>query len=290
MDIVPTDVFVPLSVLEEYIEKHPEDAEKWLEFIDIPEEKILPRRIYGELNEELVTQTEELHRSVPEIQVESYTEGCLYCRKSWISTEGVPKMTLLCGHSFHTSCCLLSTWYNDATQCAVEGCDINTYDYIRHISRTREQVKTKAENILLNSYKKRPDFKKDVNELKEMISTVCNTHASVRKQIADARKDTLHKHIFSIRSIQNDMNESVDQVRNSEQMLKFKTSVKIYRKKAAFMFRKYHVSFRDLHHQGTIRASWRIRSILERHQTGFSYHRMGFRLYPGAKLWKDPLG
>jgi hypothetical protein len=294
MDVIPKNQFVSLDILEKYIEKHPEDAEKWLEFIQDPAEQYtgkLRRRYPGDVDttSDLYKTSEDLHTVESDVPIEHYNDGCLFCKKSWVSTDGVPTTTLICGHKFHTVCSMIDQYNNDMSRCIVDDCDINTWDYVRKIVRSKERVKDRAENILLDAYQKRSDFKKDLKELKENISVVSTTHSAVGSMIINAKKDIVHKHLYTINQIQNDINENVKLIKESEQMHKYKQSVRVYRKRANQIFRKYHLSFRELHQRGIIRAPWRVRWVLERHRTSFSYYKMGLRMYPGKKTWKDSL-
>jgi hypothetical protein len=294
MDIVPKNEFISLETLETYIEKYPEDAEKWLEFIHDPEESEKKRRRRAtypniDVNEEIYKIYEELHNVEAEKPIDDYKDGCLFCKKSWLATDGVPTVTLICGHKFHTVCSMIDQYNGDTTRCIVPDCDIDTWDYVRKIVRSKEKVKSKSENILLASIEKRKDFKEDLKELKRHVSNVSIKHGLVRTMISNGKKEFVHNNLYSLNQIQNDINESVKTVKESEQMHDYKKSVAEYRKKANYVFRKYHVSFRELNQRGLLTASWRLRWILERHRNPFSYYRMGFRMQPGKKLWKDTL-
>jgi hypothetical protein len=294
MDIVPKNEFISLDKLESYIERYPEDAEKWLEFIKDPAEEYkgkLRRTRYVDVdtNSELYKTNEDLHTIESEVPIEHYKDGCLFCKKSWSSTEGVPTMTLICGHTFHTVCSMIDQYNSDATRCFVDDCDISTWDYVRKIVRSKEKSKDKAENILLDAYQKRKDFKTDLKDLKQHVSTVARSHSSISKLINAGKKDFIHRHLYSINQMQTELNEGVKYMKESEQMNKYKSSVREYRKKATGMFRKYHMSFRELRERGLIRTSWRIRWVLERHRNPFSFRNIGFRMYPGKKIWKDSL-
>jgi hypothetical protein len=295
MDIVPKNEFISLNTLETYIERYPEDAEKWVEFIRNPEEEEQKaklrrtRRIREELNEDLYKLNSDLHNIESDVPIEHYNDGCLFCKKSWVSTDGVPTTTLICGHKFHTVCSMIDQYNGDITRCIVEDCDINTWDYVRKIVRSKEKVKEKVENILLSAYEKRDDFKKDIKEVRKNISLVTSAHNKVGSMITNAKKDFLHKHLYTINQLQNDINENVKYVKESEEMNAYKNAVKGYRKKASHIFRKYHLSFRELRERGILRTSWRLRWILERHRSAFAYYKMGLRIYPGKKTWKDTL-
>lgn len=292
MDIVPKNEFISLDKLETYIEKYPEDAEKWLEFIQPSEEEEKLRRtrhLATELNADLYKISSDLHNIESEVPIQHYNDGCLFCKKSWAYTEGVPTTTLICGHKFHTICSMVDQYNGDITRCIVEGCDINTWDYVRKIVRSKQKTKEKAENILLDAYQKRSDFKADLKDLKESISAVTTNHSAVAKLIESGKKEFIHKHLYSLNQMQSDLNEGVKYIKESEKMENYKSSVRQYRKKAGHIFRKYHLSFRELRERGVIRTSWRLRWVLERHRSAFGYYKLGFRMYPGKKIWKDAL-
>ena len=294
MDIPPVNQFVSLEKLETFIEKYPEDAEKWLEFLDDTKDKdtIYPykRRIRREedLNQEILNvQTEILKSS--DVPVEHFSEGCLFCKKSWDITTDVPTTTLICGHKFHTVCFMYTYYHGDTVQCIVDDCDINTWDYVKQIGKIHRKNQETAENILFESIMKRKEFKEELKEFKEIISDITRKHSAVRNSLASARKELIHKHIFSINQIQKEMNDLVLTVKSNEEMDKYKTSLKLYRKKAKNIFRKYHLSFRDLERRKVLKVSWRLRWILERHRESFGFYKLGLRVYPGKKNWNDPL-
>jgi len=285
---------IQLPTLERYIEKYPEDAEKWLEFIkedvgiENPENPEIVRQ-RGPLDDDLLKFYKEFHNTRADNPIDNHSDGCLFCKKSWESTVDIPKSTLLCGHSYHTICTFIDQYADDRIICPVEGCTVNSWDYVRTIIRDKEVTVRRAENILLDSYVKRHDFKEDLKELKGAIRGVSSSHNSVLKLAANKKNELIHRHIFAINQIQREINDSVTLVRNSEEMKLYNTKIKNYRKKASSMFRKYHVSFRDLYRRELIRAPWRLRWVLERHRSPFSFYRFGFRLRVGKKIWKDPL-
>jgi predicted nucleotidyltransferase len=294
MDIPPTNQFVSLEKMETFIEKYPEDAEKWLEFLEDTRETntIYPykRRIRNEedLNQEILKEQTEILEE-PNGPITHFSEGCLFCKKSWTQTNDVPSTTLICGHKYHTICYMYNHYHNDTVQCIVDDCDINTWDYVKQIGKMKRKNAESVENIIVDSITKRKDFKEDLKEFKALISDVTKKHSSVRKSLTDARNELINKHIFSINQIQSDMNDLVKVVSTGEQMETYKTSLRVYRKKAKNIFRKYHLSFRDLERRKKIKVSWRLRWILERHRESFGYYKLGLRMYPGKKIWNDPL-
>lgn len=295
MDLEPEDAFISVSTLESYIEKHPEDAEKWLDFLPTafklamtPRHTIYARSSREPPSAELLEPHVNILTPNTETPVNHYHDGCLVCKKSWISTGNVPTTTLICGHTYHTVCYMYQYYENDATRCVVNDCDIDTWDYIRTIYRNKKNRRNKAENILLQSFKKRVDFKKDIKELKQDISDFNKAQGTIEGLIKNARRDLVHKHLFSINHLQGDMNTTVKDLQGTEEMSNYKLAIRKFRKHAASIFRKYHTSFRELNTNGIIKCSWRVRGVLERHR-GLGFYKLGCRIFPGRKFVTDPL-
>jgi len=286
MDLEPENEFISFSKLESYIEKYPEDAEKWLEFIKIPEIKHDYRR--NEVDQDILETQRNVIQKETNSPIDNFNDGCLYCKKSWESTESVPTTTLICGHRFHTLCYMYEHYSNDTPLCIIEGCNIDTWAYVREIYRSKKEKKKRVENILLTTYRKRADFKLDLLELKKYISHFNASYRRMYGLVLNGRRDLLHKHLHSLHHLQEDMNDSVNTIQSSEESMHYKLSIKKYRKHAAYIFRKYHVSFRDLYNAGLIKSSWQTRFILERHRK-FSFSKLNIRLYPGGKKIKEPL-
>ena len=227
MDITPNTNNISLDILEKYIERYPEDTEKWLDFIRDPAEDVLlrpenylvgqrrVRQVGGELNEELYKKYSDLQNVVSEVPIENYRDGCLFCKKSWASTQGVPTMTHICGHTYHTLCAYVDQINNDVPTCIVEGCDINSWDYAKDLIESKNVIKTDTENILFESYKKRADFKQDIKDLKTHVSSVVSAYTKVNSLMSLARKELIHKHIHTINHIQDDLNLTVKTVKQS---------------------------------------------------------------------------
>lgn len=295
MDLEPEDTFVSLSTLEKFIEKYPEDAEKWLEFLSENYRKsVAPRsNIYtASRREQPTAELIEPHANIitpnTETPVEHYTDGCLLCKKTWTSTDGVPTIKLICGHSYHTVCYMYQYYENDVPACLVQDCNIDTWSYIRAIYRNKRDRRNKAENILLQSFKKRIDFKHDIAQLKHAVSEFNKAQGTIEGLIQNARRDLIHKHLFSINYLQKDMNTSVKELQESEEMLNYRASIRKFRKYAAGIFRKYHTSFRELNTNGILKSSWKTRGVLERHRK-LSFYKLSCRIYPGCKFMTDPL-
>ena len=292
MDLEPEDAFISLSTLEKYIEKYPEDAEKWLEFLHTKENTESENRRHTRTRDQLPAELVEPHTNTitpnTESPINNYKDGCLLCKKSWTSTDGVPTTTLICGHIYHTVCYMYRYYTNDIAFCLVEDCDIDTWAYIRTIFRNNRDRRNRAENILLESFKKRSDFKQDIKELRSNVSQFTRAQGRMDRLIDNARKDLAHKHLFTINYLRKEMNTVVKELQETEEMLNYKTSIRKFRKHATKIFRKYHTSFRELNIHGIIKSSWRVRGVLERHRQ-LSFYKLGFRTYPGLQLMKDPL-
>jgi hypothetical protein len=121
MDLEPEDTFISLTTLEKYIEKYPEDAEKWREFLDMKDETHMGPRdhIYSRApgeppTAELLEPHVNIITPTTESPVEHYKDGCLLCKKTWASTDGVPTTTLICGHAYHTICYMYKYYAYDA--------------------------------------------------------------------------------------------------------------------------------------------------------------------------------
>ena len=291
MDIEPENEYISLETLENYIEQYPEDAEKWLKFLDDTPESTYPlrrRRVTdAELNPEFFKMNVEVMQE-SDTPIHNYEVGCLHCKKSWAATQGVPQIELICGHSYHTVCYTYDHFKHDFPRCIVEGCTIDTWEYVRAIYTAKRKKREDVHNVLLESHRGRADFKKDLADLNKCIAEVTKHSSGVEKLLKNGRRDLIHKHLHSINYLQEDMNEAVKLIRGSEERANYKVAVSKFRKMASKIFRKYHVSFRELYQRRMVRCGWEVRRVLERHGT-FRYYRLGCRIYPGGKKWKDPL-
>ena len=155
--------------------------------------------------------------------------------------------------------------------------------------RNRQENREGVEDILIKSYKKNTDFNNELKGLKKSVAEVQKNHTAVLSLMSSTRNEVLHKHIHNINHFQDDLNQGVKSVKESEQMASYRKSVRVFRKKSGIMFRTYHLSFREMYKRNLLSCPWRIRWVLERHGNPFSYRRLGFRIYPGKKRWKDPL-
>ena len=296
---------IPVNVLENYIEKYPEDAEKWLEFINIKEplrDTALNRVRAGIIEEQLLNSNMEIFTEDTTVQgavqgavqPEGITNetGCLICNKLWATTETIPRSTMLCGHTFHTVCILDFIFDNEFHTCVVENCSINTFEYVREIQRRKRGNKETIEGILIksliNENSKKSGFNGDLKLLKKHISNYKTLRQRLHTNVRNIRNEIIHKHLYSINNIKQDMNNSLKELRTSEVFLEFRRSLRQYRKHAASVYRKYHLSLKDLIDNNLIKLTWGTRWELQTHRQ-FRLHRLGIRLYPGSKLFKDPI-
>lgn len=275
-----------LTILEEYIEEHPEDAEKWLEFLQKKDEKLLE---FGTTNARRPSNTmvtpdlgEDLECNLPA----DYENVCIKCKRTWTSTPEHLTTTLLCGHKYHTACWFLHA-YEDTDNCIFEGCGQSTYGYIRGLSRRRENMRVDTVSVLTDAICSKREFKFDIKKMKRQISSCIRSFRKIKLKEKEGKNNLMKKHIFSIRQIQSDMNTEVRNLSKSAESSQCLKEVKAYRRIERDIFRKYHLSLRDLMRKKIIRRmDWRVRSILERHgRINAGRYRFGIRIYPGSKKW-----
>lgn len=280
-----------MEILNNYIMKYPEDSVKWLEYIEdiqnpckslssiYPSDEFIEGiKVPIKLEDEDIVITDENIR-------------CPYCKNTFASDTTIPTMTLLCGHVYHTICFNLIEHYNDQRlRCLLPDCRIDMHTCIYRIVKKKRKVIDKIQDVFLQSQMQRKDFKKDVIILKKQITSINKIHNRLKNKEKDIRKKIIHKHINEIREIQKDINNgSSELITSSDEYKECKKTITVYRKKASAIFRKYHISLRDMINEKKIKISWRLRSILERHGQITSKYRFGIRIYPRTTLWKDPI-
>jgi hypothetical protein len=278
-----------LTILEEYIEEYPEDAEKWLEFLQKKDEKILETGIQNtrQPSNTMVTPDigEDLECNLPA----DFENVCIKCKRTWASTPEHLTTTLLCGHKYHTACWFLHS-YEDTDHCIFEGCGQSTYGYIRELCRRRERMRVDTVSVLTDAVCSRREFKFDIKKMKRQISNCTKAFRLVNKKQQSEKNELMKKHIFTIRQIQTDMNTAVKNLSTSQEATNCTKEVKAYRRIERDIFRKYHLSLRDLMRKKIVkRMDWRVRSVLERHRRILPYnYKFGIRVYPGSKKWTVP--
>jgi hypothetical protein len=218
------------------------------------------------------------------------SDTCGLCKKTWESTPDVVTTTLLCGHTYHTICQALHEYEDDTFKnCPDEMCEYSGHRIIRDISRKRRQIEDDKVDEIVKENVQKPSFTKDIKLMRTSIRAVTLAHGDVHRAFRNFKKELVHKHIHTINQIQSEMNAGLANIRNGEEVKKYKSSLSAYRKMAAFIFRNYHMSFRDLQNMKIIDVAWRVRWILERYRGGTTSWRYAIRISPGKKLWKDPI-
>jgi len=276
-----------LTTLEEYIEEYPEDAEKWLKFLEKSDDKLLyftRVRMANPPSNTLVIPDmgEDLECNLPA----DFENVCIKCKRTWASTSEHLTTTLLCGHKYHTACWFLHA-FEDTDHCIFEGCNQSTYGYISDLSRRRERMRTDTVSILTDAVCTKREFKFDLRRLKRNISSFTKAFRKLNLKEKEEKKKIMKKHIYSLREIQNDMNIAVNNASKSEEKKACSKELLAYRRIERDIFRKYHLTLRDLVKRKILkRVDWRIRSVLERHaRIMASKYRFGIRIYPGSKKW-----
>jgi hypothetical protein len=286
MDLPRENEYITKTMLVQFLDKYPEDSCKWFDFLNSERYEVG----YSETSTSLEDRERIniLYNTPCDKPIDNVADGCLLCKKSWLSTQGTPTMTHICGHTYHTICVYIDHIKNDTPSCIVEGCDIHSWDYANNIVNSKNIIKDDTENILFDSYQKRKDFKQDIKDLKSHVSSILAAYNKVNSLMSLARKELIHKHIYTINQIQEDLNATVKTVKQSESMNRYNTLIRQYRKKASYIFRKYHLSFRNLLRRRIINVPWNIRRVLERHLSPFSRYKLSLRIKPGLKRWRDP--
>ena len=286
--LIPVNDYFNLALLESYVEEYPEDADKWLKFLE--EKNKLKVLEVDNIRARAPTNTLE----TPDIDLEGnvdadipadYEGVCLRCKRTWSSTAQHPTTTLLCGHKYHTLCWGIYS-YENTEDCIFEGCGQNTYNHIREISRRRERNRVDTHTVLATAIINTKAFKTDLKKFKRQIGVVLKVYRKVKAEHKKAKGELLKKHIYSIRQMQNDMNSTVSSLHGTALTRECGNELRAYRRIEKHIYRTYNLSLRDLIRRRVIREmNWNVRSILERHRGFVNKWKFGFRIYPGSKKW-----
>ena len=290
-DEIPKNEIISIGVLQNYISKYPEDAPKWLEFLNPPNDKITTRRMrYTRIRRrEVVGINDIIHPpSEPDDSVTKSEIGCIICKSTWETTSLMPKTKLLCGHEFHTLCLFLKGEPNGIYGCDEPDCEISTHTCVQRLIRIRDENSRSVENALIDAACNTADFKKDLKNLKSCIKNVSKANTLLNSRINKERKSIIHRHIFEINQLQAGLNSLTSTVLNGDEQKANKLAIRRYRKVAGLIFNKYHLSLRDLIKNNKVKVAWSLRHTLEYHRYHFRSYKLGIRIYPGRKLWTDP--
>jgi hypothetical protein len=285
--LIPNHEEFNLDIITSFIEKHPEDADKWLEHLKpIFDPTPIPYGANPQPSEDEITKhyfEEEKDADVPPNDV-----GCTKCKKTWASTSEHPTTTLLCGHRYHTICYLMGQYYDDMGRCPVEGCSHSPWELVRKISRRRDRAREEARNILTEAVSNKEEFKRELRVYNDLVKEYVEAANKLKKMTDTVANNCIRKNVFSIRAIQDDINSSVKSVKESDTMKDAKKVLSKFRKYSQKFYRKYHLSLRDLLRRNMLRKmNWGHRAVLERHNNILSIrkYRMGIRIRPGNKTW-----
>jgi hypothetical protein len=289
--LLPTMDSISLTILEEYIEKYPEDVEKWVEHLgpklnlnNANNDRRLRRRHRDD---------EPVNTIIPVIESDldtaptDHTSVCLKCKRSWTSTIIHPKTTLLCGHSYHTQCFFMMN-YADLDVCIHDGCNYSIWAHVREIHDKNVELRRNTTQLLIDTLKGNPEFNKSMKELQEYIKKTRIYTNLFRRNAAIIKRDVIKRHKYNIQALQNDMNNSVKVARKHPRLSEARKMVTKYRRFERAFQDKYHLTLHDLVHNRVIRRpAWDVMHILNRHGSFMpSSYRFGIRIRPGSnKAW-----
>ena len=284
-DLVRINKIMTVNTLETFLEKHPEDTQKWMDhlnpYLHPPHDNFHRARV--ELSD-----ADYQKYNIDNEQNSPFTDHeimCGYCRRTWESTSVHPTATLLCGHKYHTLCYSVVR-YEAYGDCVVEGCQISTTEIVREIYNRRTRLNNDLESTLIEAIKDNSEFKDDIKKMKCHLGIISKKYLEANKIIKRARNRLRNKHTYNLRQIQYDMNAAVKSVRTSNEYLTCKSEIAKYRSLERKFFRKYHISLRDLIRNRIIRlGNWNLRYAIERHGSLLRTYKFGIRIYPGSNKW-----
>ena len=287
-DLVRINKIMSVKTLESYLEKHPEDTQKWLDHLDPylhPPRQSRRDRARLELTDaDFQKYNIEHDEDTPFINPEAI---CGYCRRTWITTAVHPTITLLCGHEYHTVCYSIMR-YEDFHDCMVQDCQVSTSEIVRELYRRRTRENNDIESVLIDAIKGTREFKQDIKKMKNHLSIVSKKYSEANKKMKRTKNRLMNKHMCNLRQIQYDMNAAVNSVRNSNAYLTCKSEIAKYRNVERKFYRKYHIELRDLIRRRIIRlGNWNLRYAIERHGALLRTYKFGIRIYPGSNKWKE---
>jgi len=287
--LIPIEDMFKLDVLETYLEKYPEDVGKWIEHLGEKMELIHRKQLYRKPSEDDIPKNvlmPEIDSELPENVLVNPESGCIQCKRTWESTAIYPTTTLLCGHKYHTECYFWLS-YHDHDRCIYDGCNYAIWDHVRDVERKRKSSKTDTTAVLLNAVRKTTDFKKDIKVFNSYIRMVSNNIALFNKAQTRIKRELVERNKYNLQLIQNDLNQSVREVKNMPEFSETKKIVNRFRKFERGFYHKYHLDLRDLIiHKMVNSMAWKTRYILQRHGTlSPTRYKFGIRIYPGSKSW-----
>jgi len=287
--LLPTIDSISLSILEEYIEKHPEDVDKWVEHLgpklNLNNTQVNLRR-RANINEPVNTMISVIESDL-DTAAADITSACIKCKRTWESTALHPKTTLLCGHSYHTQCFFMMN-YADLDVCVHDGCNYSIWNHVRDIYDKNTALRRDTTQLLIDTLKENPEFNKSMTEMQKYIKQTRVYTNLFRRNASALKRDVIKKHKYNIQALQNDMNESVRVARKHPRLVEARKMVSKYRRFERQFQEKYHLTLHDLVHNRVIRRpAWEVMHILNRHGSFIpSTYRFGIRIRPGSnRAW-----
>ena len=277
------DQLINFSVLESYLEKHPEDVTKWIEHL----EPILhPPSRYSEemlIPEDVIQQYIIKRENEEPVDTELF---CKLCNNEFCKTQEHPTVTILCKHTFHTMCYTKYQSMYDGTCCPTCKSEINIWHVARDIIRREAQGKQTIADKLFEKYKLIPEFKSELSQLKSQVSLMYTARVKLQQRHVELKKALLEKHSYYLHGLQQDINMHRTQLQQSDEYKNCKSSLLKYRKIENSIYRKYNLTLSDLIKSNAIRRmNWKLRMILQRHRPMHQYLNCAIRIKPGSKKW-----
>ena len=236
-------------------------------------------------NKNIKTLDDYFSSDIHPIQEESFE--CYGCKRTWSSTEHYPRTSLLCGHTVHTICSMISD--SDDQNVCPHNCTYNGWGMVHTIANNIRQAATDKVDEVVEELMKTVAYKQDFKVLKESIRKVAVFFRETSNEYKNVKKTIIHKHIHSINEIQRDLNSSLKAVGTGVNAKQLRSSIMVYRRRARLFHLKYNVSFRNLYTRKLIKVNSTLRWVLERHRNLYSRWRYSIQIYPGKKVWKDPI-
>ena len=290
-ELVLINKYVTVNTLETYIEKYPEDAQKWKDHLDpvLYPHKYKKRKQALRVNNRTTISEEDYSRyNIIKREGEKFTNSdtmCAICKHSWEQTPAHATTTLLCGHKYHTVCYFM-IYYENSEGCIIDGCPSDTGRIISQLHRRRMNLRDTLETTLVNTLKDTNEFKSDLTKMKSKISGIIKHLTAFRKVKQELRKKIIKKHECNLSQIQFDINNTVKSLKTTSEAMAFKSEISKYRSIERKFYRKYHISLRDLIRYGLVRdLNWTVRRIILGHDAYRNRRDFGIKIFPGKRSW-----
>jgi hypothetical protein len=313
----------PEELLATYLEHHPEDLEKWQEFLlpkkdttkPVPISRNQIQNLVNVILEHMPEQDESSDSDHEVPQNEMVNLATIEVPQTgvdkalpldWITRDGDTNRvdnpdpalcnlcrqpykesqattTLLCGHKYHSQCWFL--YEEHSSWCNVRQCHKSSIHIMSDVFEKKNKVKGDVTKSLLRALKKKKEFQTDLKNLKTYCRDVTRANNLIDCAIKGERADIIEKYSDTLNAIQKDMNDASVKVMKSEETAMYRKAIRLAKKEVNNIFRKYHLDLRDLINNNLLKISWAVRYTVQHHRNYFSTYKMGIRLYPGRKLF-----